>query len=263
MIVLAGLCSCAQPGMDNCSFNIVTTDERLNGEIAKLYSEMGGYLNAADFSEVTVKDFCSRAVGAHLLGYDEHNYNVLDYFSKNIAETKTPSLAALGKTIHELYLWTGDKRLQKLDIPSCPGIRDIEGSHSGLLLGTDDRNDVFSVLDYIAGNLVGFSPYAPRDSFSVISGAPAGYGRIGMTGIPIGKHLVNVVHNTSSSTSVSHVKGDSDITCTAIFKGCYKRILVNGRAFSSLQSVMDDNDISSVTVHIPAGTSVTIEALAE
>lgn len=263
-MVLAGLCSCVQTDRSSHSLKVVCSDKDLKDKMESVSSEeCQNLLIPGKGKTVTVRDFCSNAVGAHLLGYDNLNYTILDSLSRMSVDMKSPTATVLTGTIKKLYLWTGDKRLLGLGKAGQKDLSDT-ASLSGIpLFGTNSPETVFSVLGHISENLMGLTPFAPRDSFSVLSGVAPDFGEIGMTGIPIGEHTVNIIHNSPTSTSVSHISGDSDLNCTAMFYGVYRRISIGGTIFNSEQSVIGNKDISRVTVQIPVGTSVTIDALSD
>jgi hypothetical protein len=114
----------------------------------------------------------------------------------------------------------------------------------------------FTIVSSVVENLMGVEPNAPMHELATIPRLPADVSVLGVNNIPMGDHLVNVLHEGNKKTTVTHEKGRCDLTCELRFYGRHSQIVVNGKKQAAKISHLNGVEVSSVTVKIGVGQKV-------
>ena len=139
--------------------------------------------------------------------------------------------------------------------------RIIDGCNQSHVVSQGGRNGdypevSFVIISGVVENLMGVEPNAPRHSMATVSRLPAEVSTLGVKNIPMGDHLVNVLHEGRNTTTVTHVKGLCSLSCELRFYGRHSQIVVNGKTQAAKISHLNGVEVSSVVVKIGIGQKV-------
>lgn len=123
-------------------------------------------------------------------------------------------------------------------------------------LNSDYPEVSYTLISNIVENLMGVEPNAPMHGLATIPRLPADVAVLGVSNIPMGDHLVSVLHEGNKKTTVTHAKGRCDLTCELRFYGRHSQIVVNGKKQVAKISHLNGVEVSSVVVKIGVGKKV-------
>ncbi|HET6294006.1 MAG TPA: NPCBM/NEW2 domain-containing protein [Kribbella sp.] len=146
-------------------------------------------------------------------------------------------------------------------------MKDIIGAldepHEVVQQGTNgDYPEVpFTLVSQTVEGLAGVVPDAPSHAVSTLSRLPEDIGWLDLDHIMVGAHDINVRHDGSTKTTVTHNAGPRPLKTTISFYGGYSKINVNGKKVTADHALQRGKSVSSVTVTVPPSGHVTAEAM--
>ncbi|MBL9135571.1 MAG: hypothetical protein JNK85_06865 [Verrucomicrobiales bacterium] len=115
----------------------------------------------------------------------------------------------------------------------------------------------YTILSHVVEGLLGFEPDAPGRTFHTMAHLPGAIPEVGVRGIPMGDHRIDVTHRGMRESVVTHVSGSGPLKWQAYFHGSHSEILVNGeRRLAEPRSVHGVRS-SRVVLELPPGRSIT------
>ncbi|WP_405059247.1 NPCBM/NEW2 domain-containing protein [Kribbella sp. NBC_01505] len=160
-------------------------------------------------------------------------------------------LFAYGRS-EQAWSWMNNVIIDQLDKP-----------HEVVQQGTNgDYPEVpFTLVSQTVEGLAGIVPDAPSHAVSTLSRLPKEIGWLDLDHVMVGAHDLDVRHDGTTRTTVTHNAGPRPLKTTISFYGGYAKIKVNGKQVTADHTLQRGKSVSSVTVSVPPGGKVAAEAV--
>lgn len=119
----------------------------------------------------------------------------------------------------------------------------------------------YTLISHVVEGLLGLEPNAPENSFLTVPRLPSAVARAGVRNIPLGDHLIDVLHEAASKSIATHRSGKEPLKWLACFYGGHPTLTVNGKKTISTAMPIHGVRTSCVTVELLPGQSATVEIL--
>lgn len=129
------------------------------------------------------------------------------------------------------------------------GVADADASYCGAALNT------------LLSEVIGFAQGKDDSRFIIVPALPEDVGSLGVKGLPVGVHVVDIVHKDNRTTEVKNVSGPGHIKCDVCFVGEYPYISMGNTIFTASHAVVDGRRVSKVSVSIPPGSTAHLQAV--
>lgn len=126
-------------------------------------------------------------------------------------------------------------------------------------LNSDYPEISYTFISNIVENMMGVEPDAVNDKISTVSRLPKEVSTLGINGLKIGKHKINLLHEGRNRTTISHLSGNRNLLCEFRFYGHFNVIYINGKPKKAVYSTLNGVEISSVQVPVAKGKKVVAE----
>lgn len=118
----------------------------------------------------------------------------------------------------------------------------------------------YTLISHVVEGLLGVEPDAPGHALRTVPRLPRAIGRLGVSGIAVGDHILEVLHEGARRSTLTHARGPVPVRWTACFHGDHPWIRVDGTPRAALVRRIHGVVASSVVVEVPPGGKATAEA---
>jgi hypothetical protein len=108
----------------------------------------------------------------------------------------------------------------------------------------------YTIVSHVVEGLLGFEPDAPGRAFRTMAHLPRAVPEVGIRGIPLGNHRIDLVHNGLRKSVALQVGGTGSLKWQACFHGTHAEIMVNGERRPAEPRSMHGILASEVTVEL-------------
>lgn len=117
----------------------------------------------------------------------------------------------------------------------------------------------YTFISNVVENMMGVEPDAINDGVAVVSRLPEEVSTLGVNGLKIGTHTINLLHEGRNKTTLAHLFGSKDLRCEFRFYGHFNVIYLNGKPAKAAYSKLNGAEISSVQLPVAKGKKVVAE----
>lgn len=182
----------------------------------------------------------------------------IDYLDRMYVEDRPPNIEATTYVPDALFNYGHDEQawawmkdiISKLHVPHEVTVQGSNG---------DYPETSFTLVSQAVEGLAGVQPNAPEHAVTVRSHLPSEIGWLDLDHIAVGDHDFGVRHDGTRKTVVNHNSGPEPLAVTVQFPGGWTKLKVDGTPMKPTYSRVNGQAISSVTVAVPVGGSVTVE----
>jgi hypothetical protein len=119
----------------------------------------------------------------------------------------------------------------------------------------------YTLISHVVEGLMGLEPNAPENAFLTVPRLPHAVARAGVRNIPLGRHRIDVIHESASKSLAVHQSGQGPLKWQACFYGDHPIVAVNGTEKTAETMLIHGVRASSVFIELLPGQSATAELL--
>jgi hypothetical protein len=117
----------------------------------------------------------------------------------------------------------------------------------------------YTIVSQVVEGLLGVEPDAPESRLTTCSHLPGALEWLAIDHIPLGAHDLRICHDRAYRTTLTHHSGAGALLWQAQFDGTYDQLIVDGNAATPATATINGRIVSTITVSVPPGQTVTIE----